>query len=186
MRLVFSIVLCFVLSMECIVSGYAKNDKSSIMSETVKSDMEHFEICKDAQLGIKFYCSSDWKLRVVDNAILIIISSDPSVTLTIAKIDSNTRFLAQLTDKVLKEKDLYLDGFQAERVSFAGVEALQVKAFSQQHPDRRLLDYFFIHGNSLHGILFSIEPKEKWEEYKHFVKMVADNFSFTGEDEVSN
>ena len=56
---------------------------------------DSLEICTDSQLGVKFLCNTQWKLRTVDDAILIIISSEPAVTLTIAKIDSEINFYSK-------------------------------------------------------------------------------------------
>jgi len=144
-------------------------------------DAEEFETCTDRQLNIKFSCKENWKLLPIDNAVLIVISSEPAVTLTIAKMDSDIVFLGQLTKMKLQEMGLYQDGFQINRVKFAQRDALEIKAFSKQYPGRRLLDYFFVHNQALHGVLFSVHPKEQWDEQQFLIRQIADSFQFLPE-----
>ena len=55
-------------------------------------------LCSDNEFGVEFYCEPTWKWRRVEDAIMIIISSQPMVTMTISKINSPVKFLGQITD----------------------------------------------------------------------------------------
>ncbi len=122
--------------------------------------------CMDSEFGIEFSCDPNWKWKRVEEAMLIIISSRPMVTMTITKVDAPFKLLGQITDNYLKKKGLYADGFKAERVNFLNGEAVHVKAMSRDYPDIRLSDYFFIKNGAMYGILFSVKPKEEWDKYK--------------------
>ncbi len=137
----------------------------------------HF--CENEELGIRYFCSPQWKRRDIDNAVLMIISSEPAVTLTITKIDSNIIFLEQLTKSLLDEKGLYADGFETGWKTFGDKKAIQVKAFSKQYSGRRLLDYYFMHNSELYAVLFSVHPKEQWDKYKFLIKQIRESFQFT-------
>jgi len=138
----------------------------------------HWKTCVNQPLEIKYLCREDWKVRDVDGSVLIIISSDPTVTLTITKIDSSVNFLSQLTQPALQDMDLYAEGFQTEQVNFAGRDALKVKAISKKYSDIRILDYFLVHDRNLYGVLFSVYPKEHWENYQFIIKKIVESFEF--------
>ena len=95
------------------------------------------------RLGVTFFCNPDWRIQAVDDALLIIVSTDPDVTMIVAKIDSNVKFLGQLTAQRLQELKQYKDGFVVENVILGDREMLKVKAFSDEYEARRLLDYLF-------------------------------------------
>jgi len=168
MRKIFLIFFFFMVLLPYI--GLAKEN---ILKEHAQ---QHF--CSNEELGIRYYCEPEWKRRDIDDAVLTIISSSPAVTLTITKIESNIVFLEQLTKSVLEEKELYADGFQVDHVKFSDKEAIQVKAFSKRYAGRRILDYYFIHNSKLYAILFSVHPKENWDEYKYLIKKIGESFQF--------
>ncbi len=132
--------------------------------------------CADSEFGVEFSCESTWKWKRTNDAILIIISSKPMVTMTISKVDSPIKLLGQITDSYLRERGLYAEGFQAERVKFLDGEAVHVKAISRDYPDIRLSDYFFIKNNSLYGVLFSVKPNEEWDNYKFDIQEIIQSF----------
>lgn len=135
-------------------------------------------LCEDDVLAIKFPCHPDWEIETVENAALIIMKKEPDITGIIARLDSRIKFLPQLTRDFLEEKGRYSDGFRIETVNFAGRSAVKVKAFSRENPDKRLLDYYFIHQETLFGLLFSVEPKDETEEAMFLFKAIADGFEF--------
>lgn len=154
----------------CASFAHAKED------ETVA--LMRLEPCKDERLGISILCNPDWELEEYEDTMLIIISSDPAVTLTIAKINESVNFLEELNMEYLKEIGQYMDGFQIEKVTVNKEKAIMVKAFSQQYPDIRLLDYYFLHDKALYGVLFSVNPREDWDKYKTLLKKIAESFKF--------
>lgn len=136
------------------------------------------DLCTNEGLGVQYFCDPQWKRRDIDDAVLIIISSDPAVTLTITKINSRILYMEQLTKRMLEDKALYAKGFRTRNVTFANKKAIQVKAFSRQHSGRRLLDYYFVHDGKLYAVLFSVYPKEKWDDYKFLIKKIGESFDF--------
>ena len=136
------------------------------------------DMCQVKDLGVKFLCQKDWAIRPVDDAVLVIISAEPDVTLIVARIDSRIKFLSQLTNSFLETKERYARGFRTERVKFADREAIKVKAFAKDKPQKRLLDYYFINDSSLYGVLFSVKPKEDTDDYKFLFQDIIDRFEF--------
>lgn len=165
------IILCFVfLNFMMTFSGLA--------AELESTENQESNICVNPKLGIQFYCEDKWKVRMLDDAVLVVISSEPMATVTVARIDTDIKYLSQLTHKVLKDKELYKEGFRAERSKLGGKDTLQIKAFSKQYADRRVLDFFFIHEEALYGVLFAVYPKDSWDQYKFLIKNIVDSFEF--------
>lgn len=138
---------------------------------------DNLVICKDDALGVKFLCDPNWKMRSEDGAVFIILSSDPDVTLIIAKLPSPFHYLEQLSDETLAGMQHYADGFKVEKVSISGRLALKVKAFSKIIPENRLLDYYLVQDDAVYSLLFSVNPKEKIDDYKFTFQAVAESFS---------
>jgi len=167
-----TVILCLLLGMgQSVFAQKADQDNMEKASGVLQS-------CTDTGLGIVFDCSADWKIQTVDDAVLVIISSDPDVAMIIARIDSGVKFLGQLTKEKLKDLKQYKEGFVVENVEFKGRDVLKVKAFSDEYPDRRLLDYYLIHDEMLYGILFSVEPKDAMDTYQYLFKDIVENFAF--------
>ncbi len=150
------------------------------------SSEEKLQICKDEELGVKLLCNPDWELQTGKEAILIIISSDPAVTLTIARQKSPIVSLEQLSNSLLTELGQYEEGFDTERTRLANQEAIKVKGFYKNYSQVRLLDYYLVHDSFLYMILFSVNPKEEWDHYKFLIKKVAESLSFIDSDDVSS
>ena len=136
------------------------------------------DYCKEKSLGIKFKCDKDWEIQTIKDAVLVVISSEPDVTLIIAKIDSRIKFLSQLTKDFLSSKDRYAPGFRLENINFVDRKALKVKAFAKNNKDKRILDYYFLNNSVLYGILFSVNPKEDTSQFKFLFKQIIDDFKF--------
>jgi hypothetical protein len=134
--------------------------------------------CFDESFGLKILCNPDWALEEADNAFMMIISADPAVTVTVVKIDSKIRFLGQLTRDAIQEIGQYASGFQYDYVDLAGEKAYKVKALSKKYPEIRLLDYYLVHEGQLYGLLFSISPKEAWDNYQFLFKRMAESVEF--------
>ncbi|MBF0385125.1 MAG: hypothetical protein HQL27_04570 [Candidatus Omnitrophica bacterium] len=148
---------------------------------SISSSQEVFglnKICTDGELGLQFACSDSWKLDVVKDAVLIVISSNPEATLIIAKINSTIKYPEQLTKERLKEVKQYEEGFDIEKVKIRDKEFIKVKAFSAEEPQRRILDYYLIRGNELYGILFTVEPKEAMDKYKFMFQRIVESITF--------
>lgn len=149
---------------------------ADIPKQDVEMESDSSNQCADSEFGVEFACEPSWKWKRTNDAMLIIISSKPMVTMTISRVDSPIKLLGQITDSYLRERGLYAEGFQAERVKFLDGEAVHVKAISRDYPDIRLSDYFFIKNNSLYGVLFSVKPNEEWDKYKFDIQEIIQSF----------
>jgi len=136
------------------------------------------EYCSDEILGVRFLCNSNWEVRAEAGTIMIIISADPAVTMTVAKSYTPIATLSQLDEETLTELGQYAEGFSVERVTLAGREALKVKAFPIDYPQARLVDYYLLNDLDFYSLLFSIDPKEEWDKYKFLIQKIADSFYF--------
>ena len=174
--------MCFLLFC-CVIPAFAEKYTDTVGNSTdikdrIDGDEENLVTCYARESGVKFLCNPNWKMKVVDqNSTVITISSKPFVTMAISRVDAKISFLEQLTKDFFKQRKLYLDNFQKDRVPFAQGDAIQLKAFSQIEPDMRYLGYFYIHDSKLNSVFFAVYPKENWEDYKFFIKKIRDSFS---------
>jgi len=138
----------------------------------------HSEDCIDSNLGVKFHCNPNWVIQQNEDNLVVTISSYPEVTFTIEKTKLRIGFLSQLTQWSLNKMQRYAEGFGTERNTIANREALKVKAFSKENPRVRLSEYYLIHNLTLYRVVFSIQPKDEWDNYKFLIKMIMDSFNF--------
>ena len=134
--------------------------------------------CRDDQFGVRFSCNPDWEIEIHEGSVLLIISKDPAVTMTIAQTATPLVFISQINKKFLQEMGHYSDGFETEQVRLANQDAIKVKAFSREFSEVRLLDYYVLRGKVLYSILFSVNPKDEWDHYKFLIKRITDSFAF--------
>ena len=134
--------------------------------------------CKDAKLKIQFLCYPDWELQTEKDTVLIIVSKDPLVTITIAKSDDAPISLRQLTPRALKEMGQYADGFETQNVVINGQGGVEVKGRSLTHPKARFLDYYIVRHGELYSLLFSVEPHERWRDYEPLLIKIKDSVRF--------
>lgn len=152
-----------------------QNSSMEIISK--ETDVNPLVVCRDQELGIKISCSPDWQVQEDADGILLIISEDPAILLSIVKI-KGVNLLGQLNRDYLKALGGYADGFETEDVEIAHSRTIRVKAFSEQFPDIRLTDYYVIHRSQLYGLLFSVDPKEEWDHYKFMIQEMVKSFDF--------
>lgn len=151
--------------------------ESKTIKEKIKADEENLFPCYARGCGLAFLCNPQWEIRMVDkDSMIITISSEPFVTLAISRIDSKIGLLGQLNRSFFTEKQIYTDNFQNEYTTFAGRDAVLLRAFSKEEPDMRYLGYFYIYQGTLNSVLFAVYPQERWEDYKFFIKRIADSF----------
>jgi hypothetical protein len=128
--------------------------------------------CTDRRLNLRFYCENGWKIQQADEAVLVVASSDPMVTLIVARIDSSITLLGQMTKKILDDMKQYRNGYMTEYVTYNDQQFFRVKALAQSDSEKRILDHYFIHEGKLYSILFSVKPKAKWDEHKFLIEKV--------------
>lgn len=134
--------------------------------------------CSDPKLGFRVLCDPQWSYQEYPNAILLIISSEPAVTVTVAKIKTDIRFIGQLNRDKLLALGQYADGFQVEDARLADQRAVRVKGFSSRYPSIRLMDYYLLHDQQLYSVMFSCNPKESWDDYKFLMQKIVESFVF--------
>jgi len=133
--------------------------------------------CFSQACQVSFLCNPDWKIRILDEfSTIITLSEDPFVTVAISRVDADIHLLGQLSRSFFKEKGLYQDNFQKDYASFAGGRAIELKAFSKIEPDMRYLGYFYIHNDALNSVFFAVYPKDRWDDYKFFIRKIAGSF----------
>jgi len=164
-----SLFFCFVLSVLL--------PPASFCEEIKKIEPEKWATCYVESSGVKFRCNLDWPVeRVEDRLTMFTISEDPFITVTITRFEGEMRFIQQLTRSFFESRNIFLENFQEEEITFAGQEARKLKAFFREEPDMRSTGYYYIHNYSLHSVLFAIYPRDKWDEYKFMIKEIADSF----------
>ena len=147
------------------------------VQERIDHDLASLQDCYARGCGLIFKCNPQWRVRVVDDySSIITISTDPFVTLAISRIDTKIKLLGQLTRSFFQEKQIYLDNFREEYVSFGGDQAIELKAFSKFEPRMRYLGYFYINDDGLNSVFFAVYPKEHWDDYKFFIRKLAASF----------
>ena len=131
--------------------------------------------CSEPSLAVEFLCNPEWEYHVSENALLVVISKEPMVTATFARMDAEVNYLYQLNKTELAKRNLYTKGFKADQRKVNGQDALVVRAFSRSEPQRRVLDFFYIHQGELFGALFAVHPIDSWEEYKFLIKTISES-----------
>ena len=138
----------------------------------------NLHICRDEALGIRLLCDPDWELQSDPNAILIIISSEPQVTLTIGKSKESVHSLTQLTRPILQEIGQYATWFTTKKVRLDDVDTIKVEGYLKEYPENRIEDYYLIRDSSLYTILFSVDPEGNWQSYESLFKRILSSIEF--------
>ena len=134
--------------------------------------------CSDGELGVRFLCDFGWQQRKFDGILLFTIASDPAVKMKIVRIDMDILYIHQLSRDSLADLGRYAKGFVTEEVTVAGQNAIKVKAFALGDPGDRLCDYYFVHNKALYGLMFSVAPKDRWDDYQFLFQDIVDHFRF--------
>ena len=141
--------------------------------------------CYDDRMGVRFLCDPDWELVEGEDVILLVVSEDPAVTITISKTKTPIKFLEQIDKQSAAKIGDYKEGFQMEILRLAKVKALEIKAISVSSPETYLLDYYVLHENYLYGLLFSAQMQSAWDEYQALFHEIADSFQVEPAGEIA-
>lgn len=133
------------------------------------------QTCTEAALQVQFLCNPSWDYHLSEDALLVVISSEPLVTATFARMDAEINYLYQLNKNTLANKNLYRKGFKADLREVNGEDVMVVRAFSRSEPQRRVLDFFYIHQGQLFGALFAVHPIDSWDDYKFLIKTISES-----------
>ena len=134
--------------------------------------------CSEKKLGLKFLCNLDWIIETDKDAILVVMADEPAVTMTLAQAKSPVIFFEQLDDEALKGMGQYVSGFTKKQILIGGEKAWQIKGFSKGYPEIQLLDFYFIHDLKLYSVLFSVDPKQDFDNYEELFTRIAQSIVF--------
>jgi len=148
----------------------------NVLKEKIREQNKGLFDCRLYDPSMEFLCNPDWETQKVQGTTIIKVSVDPYVAMSVSRVSSDIVYVEQLSHSFFEERKLYEKGFTQDFVKLAGMDAVQVKAFSKREPDMRFLSYFFFHKGTLYNILFSVYPKERWEEYKFLFKRIKNSF----------
>ena len=138
-------------------------------------------LCEDERLGIELSCNRSWKQEVGKDAVLMVISEDPAVLLTVAFNKVPMTGIEELTEEKIKQMGQYASGFKIEHLQVNGEPAVKVDGFSEAFPEMRLMDYYVVHDYRLYSFLFSVNPKEEWPNYSVLFAKIVESIKIKGE-----
>ncbi|MCD4778991.1 MAG: hypothetical protein K8S27_00365 [Candidatus Omnitrophica bacterium] len=141
-------------------------------------ELNQLQSCVDDKWGISFLCHPRWGVEENPQALSLIISVEPTVTFTVVKFNKRIKFIAQLNRFHLESMGQYSRGFKMESINLGRYKAVKVKAFSSVYPDMRIVDFFVLHDEVLYGFLFSVSPKEEWDNYKRLIHKIVRSLEF--------
>src|SRR3989338_10127668 len=93
---------------------FSQSQDNPPASPQITAESIDLQPCRDEELGVRLLCHPDWEFEADNNALLMIVSSDPAVTVTIAKSNAPVIFLDQLTPEAIQEMGQYAPGFKSE------------------------------------------------------------------------
>lgn len=151
--------------------------------KTTSEDERITHYCQDAKLGIQFLCDPDWILEEhEDGTLFLLISSEPEVSLTLIKEDSEIITLKDLTWPLLQEMGQYQDNFSMDYITIAGREAMNVEAISLVDEEMRLSDFYVTKDGALYSMLFAVKPKEHFTQFVPMIFNIVNSFEFLNEE----
>ena len=174
----------------CALSGQETQAKNGVLMKNFDREFDRLQQEEPANLpeegprqdcrlddyGLTYLCNPGWIVEKQDDVTLVVVSTDPLIMITVRFPDSKIKLLAQLSKIYFQDKQWYQPGFQKEGCTFAGREAIRIKAFPSDNPEVRVTDYFFMNQGKLVGVFFSVFPKERFEETQFQIKEIADSF----------
>jgi hypothetical protein len=136
-------------------------------------------LCREAGLGIELLCNRNWKQEIdKDKAVLMVISQEPAVLLTVARAKEPVTGIEELTQDELRRRGQYAKGFKMERLEVGGLTAINVQGYSEGFPEMRLSDFYVVHDYQLYSFLFSVDPGEEWPNYSVLCTKIIESVRF--------
>jgi len=149
-----------------------------ILKDFPQKTPEGLQYCRDSLLNLRFFCNTQWLRKYGMNFVFLVVSNEPAAAITLGKINSDVKFINQLSRNMLTRMDRYQPGFAIEEVEINHIKALKIKAYAKQFPQMRLLDYYIVYNQQLYSMLFSVESKKHWDDYKFLFQKVAKSLEF--------
>jgi len=134
--------------------------------------------CLYEPFNVTFLCDTKWESLEDTNLVIYRVSSSPAVSLTITKVSDTFKYLEQINKSDLILTEQYADNFVLQDTVIKGQKVKQVSGFAKASPNIRYLDYYMVNNGSLYSVLFAVDPKESWDNYKFLVKTIADSVEF--------
>ena len=154
-------------------SGMLQRSRATEMAGIILND------CRDSRLGVVFLCDYTWEKKPIDaDAVIFTVEKEPAVTFKIVKIDTEIHYIQQLSRDMLEAIGQYKEGFVMEETKVSGLKAIKVKAYSREDPAMRLSDYYLVRDQVLYAVMFSVTPKEKWDNYNFVLKKIIQSVEF--------
>lgn len=183
----FKILSVFILMIFQAFSVLAAMDKPesvlSVVAEVaeVMAPQEAY-YCQDERMGVEFLCDPDWIMEEnEDGTAIILISSEPEVTLTLIKEDSAVITLKDLTWPVLQEMGQYQDEAAFNYVTVTNREAVNVEAIALADDEIRLSDFYVTRDGVLYSFLFAVKPKEVFAQFVPTIFNIVSSITFLDE-----
>ncbi len=139
-------------------------------------------LCRDQKLGLQFICDPDWPIETDTNVLMLIIQENPSITLTLTKIEEGPSSLDELTPEILAEIGPYAKGFKTHRVWMNQYDTLMIEAKTINDPNQRVVDFYLLKNNTLYGVMFFFESFESLMESQHLFEQIITSLDFIDED----
>lgn len=158
-----------------VCTGLAKETVAPNGQPKIKEDLQ---FCRDDKMGVKFLCDPDWELVTDKNMLMVVLSSNPVVSMTISKSDKPVIFIQQLTESVIKEMGQYAPGFKTEMVRWGQREVVKVEGIADGHPGTVLRDYYLIKDMNLYGLLFATESSNGFAGFEPLIDRILESFQF--------
>lgn len=155
------------------------NSKEKFTTVYLSKDKELVP-CWDEARGVKIMCNPNWQIFENDDTIIYVISKNPDASLIINKRPTDIKFIGQLNREYISASGQYQDDFKTDYAKLAKRNAIVVKGFYKPNPKVKLLDYYLLYNSNLYSFLFSVNPKEDWENYRLLIKHIIENLEFTG------
>ncbi len=137
-------------------------------------------LCRETGLGVELLCNRHWKQEIdKDKAVLMVISQEPAVLLTVARAKELVTGIEELTQDDLKRRGQYAQGFKIQRLEVGGMPAINVQGYSEGFPEMHVSDYYVLQDYQLYSFLFSVDPGEEWPDFSVLCTKIIESVRFT-------
>ncbi len=145
------------------------------------SHLPRLTTCTDKNLGFQIKCSPHWQREISPESLMLVVKGRPRhiVTVTITKFAQGQYLWEDLSPKNLQANFHYEPDFKIGPSRVGGQKAVIVIANPIHYPNVQILDYFVIKNKALYRISFSVNTRNRFEEYKDLFAVLIRSFTFT-------
>ena len=136
--------------------------------------------CIDKNLGFAVKCSPRWQRDVRPDTLLFVLQAQPRhiVTLSVSRVDGFKGNLQDLTPVQLQDRFDYEKNFQMGASRIGGEKAIVIIGQPRNFPHVQLLDYLVLKKKVLYRISFSVNTKNRFDDYQKLFQELIRSFSF--------